>query len=118
MRTVKDPNDTANISADAHPETEESPPESGPVLTTPSAPSEVPTLAFRCDGKVLLSTADLSDIDLSKRELWVGLVLTEAEASDIHERLNFEEAAAPTTARILALAKKAKKTIKDEDDDE
>lgn len=93
----------ANKPADALSDGAGDPPSSG--LT--SLPPEVPRLAFRCDGKLLVSLVDLEDLDLSSREVWIGLVATEAEASDIHERVNFDEAASPTVARIRASLKKA-----------
>lgn len=125
---VKDPKDTANNSGDSLEEPLE-PPSSG-VCSTSEPPSsgevplgerpvlDVPALAVRCDGRVLLSTVDLTDVDLSAREIWVGLVLTEAEASDIHDRLDFEQAASPTVARLIAQSKKSKKKSDDDDDDD
>lgn len=112
MSSVKDPKESAKNPADSLIEPEETRP------SRECSCSDVPTLAVRCDGRVLLSTVDLQGVDLAGRELWVGLVLSEAEASDIHERLNFEEAASPTVARLLALDKKAKKKTDDNDDDE
>jgi hypothetical protein len=55
-----------------------------------------PSYALRCDGRVLLSTRDLEGIDLSGRETFTGIVLSEAEASDALDRMAnaFEEAAA------------------------
>ena len=111
MSTVKDLKESAKKPADSDVETEETRP------TEACSCSDVPVLAVRCDGRVLLSTVDLAEVDLAGREVWVGLVLSEAEASDIQERLNFEEAAAPTVARLLALDKKKKKKGDDDDDD-
>ena len=111
MSSVKDPKNLANNSADSLKEPEETQP------SCEDSCSCVPRLALRCDGKVLISLTDLEGVDLSKRETWIGLVLTEAEASDIQERLNYDEAASPTVARLLALDKKtkAKKTKNDDD---
>ena len=113
MSSMKDPKELAKNPADASIEPAD-PPDSG---RRPCG-SDVPRLAVRCDGRVLLSTVDLQDVDLSKREVWVGLVLSEAEASDIHDRLNIEEAASPTVARLLALDKKAKARKPKSDDDD
>ena len=92
----------ANKPADALPDGSGDPPSSG----LSSLPPEVPRLAFRCDGKLLLAVTDLEGLDLSSREVWIGIVASEAEASDVHERLDFEEAASPTIARIRALLRK------------
>lgn len=91
------------------------PPPSGVAALAPADLPDIPPLAIRCDGRILLSTADLKGIDLAGRERWECIVITEAEASDIFDRLPFEEAAAPTVARILAQAKKPKKSPSDEE---
>jgi hypothetical protein len=138
MKSVKNPNDTAKNSAEFVDEARRSREgeggegregaeggESGERGERPSA--EVRSIAIRCDGRVLLSTVDLSNVDLSKREIWVGLVLTEAEAAAIHARVNFDEAAAEAVGRLRALDKKAKAVLTpapspsevgDDDDDE
>lgn len=120
MCKIKNPNDTAKNLADVLDEAHQTP-EAGEAEASERPVEDVPVLAVRCDGRILVSTKDLSGIDRAGRETWEGLVLTEAEASDIHERLNFEEAAAPTVARLLALDKKAKaalatKAVKTDDD--
>lgn len=115
MRSMKDPSELANNSADASTESEasdESPPSSR------SAYPEVPPLALRCDGRVLVATTDLKDVDLTGRERWEGIVLTEAEAADVFDRMDFEQAASPTVASLIARDKKAKKATKATSDDD
>jgi hypothetical protein len=63
----------------------------------------------RAPGRVLLSTADLAHVDLSSRERWEGVLLNEAEAYDVLDQLDFEEAAAKTAGRIITLDRNAKK---------
>jgi hypothetical protein len=79
---------------------EDEPADFAPLATSP--------LALRCDGRLLLSTADLEGVDLSGRELFTGIVLSEAEACDVLDRLAdiFDEAAAYSAARILKGSKK------------
>jgi hypothetical protein len=78
------------------------------ILTETFAAHGIPPVALRCDGRVLLSTADLAHVDLSSRECWEGVLLTEAEACDVLGQLGFEEAAAKTAGRIITLGKSAK----------
>lgn len=47
----------------------------------------VPGLAFRSDGAILLHVDHLEGADLSARQTWTGVVLSEAEASDAVDRL-------------------------------
>lgn len=108
MSSIKFPKKSANNPADAFGTPTETP-------AVPAACSAVPPLAVRCDGRVLLATLDLESIDLSKREIWVGIVLTAEEAAAIHARVNFEEAASPTVGRLRAQDKKAKKATTDDD---
>lgn len=75
---------------------------------SPDVALDEPPLAIRSDGKILVSVVDLADIDLSGRELWTGLVLTQAEAAAIHPRFHFEEAAAFAIGDLRRLDKKAK----------
>lgn len=65
------------------------------LVTEASSEPLPPSYALRCDGRVLLSTRDLEGVDLSGRETFTGIVLSEAEASDALERMAnaFEEAA-------------------------
>jgi hypothetical protein len=79
------------------------------LLTEAFAAHGIPPVALRCDGRVLLSTADLAHVDLSSRERWEGVLLNEAEAYDVLDQLGFEEAAAKTAGRIITLARNAKK---------
>ena len=75
-----------------------------------------PPFALRCDGRVLLSTRDLGSVDLSERETFTGIVLSEAEASDAFDRLahSFEEAAAHGARWLVRQSKKKGKDEKDE----
>lgn len=63
----------------------------------------VPALALRSDGKALLSVAYLDGVDLSARERWEGVVLTEAEAINARERVSdaCDDAAGHIAGRIL-----------------
>lgn len=79
-------------------------------LLTGAGPSHnIPPVALRCDGRVLLSTADLAHVDLSSRERWEGVVLNEAEACDVLDLLGFKEAAAKMAAHIITRVRNAKK---------
>ena len=76
------------------------------VEPTPAPPAR--SYALRCDGRVLLSTRDLEDIDLSARETFTGIVLSEAEASDALDRMGnaFEETAAHSVGWLRKRGKK------------
>lgn len=77
---------------------------SEPVDPTESTdPPPVPPLALRGDGKLLLSVTQLAGADLTAREQWTGVVLTDAEALSIHNRLSdaCAEAAGYAAGRIL-----------------
>jgi hypothetical protein len=75
--------------------------------TTPDPP-QVPGLALRSDGKTLLSITHLDGVDVSDREVWTGVVLSEAEGSDALERITdaCDEAAGHVAGRILLMSKK------------
>ena len=77
-------------------------------LTEPHSDPLSPPYALRCDGRVLLSTHDLEGIDLSERETFTGIVLSEAEASDALDRMAdlFEDAAAHTAGWVRRKVKK------------
>ena len=77
-------------------------------LTEPKSEPLAPPYALRCDGRVLLSTRDLEGIDLSDRETFTGIVLSEAEASDALHRMAdlFEDAAAHSAGWVRRKAKK------------
>jgi len=77
-------------------------------LTEPNPAPLTPPLALRCDGRALLSVADLDGVDLSAREMFVGVVLTEAETSDLMERLDdaYHDAAAHMAASLRKRGKK------------
>jgi hypothetical protein len=57
----------------------------------------------RNDGKIILAITHLVDCDLSDRERWEGIVLTEAEARHAGDHLAdlFDDAAARTAGRFL-----------------
>jgi hypothetical protein len=82
----------------------------------PHAAPRAPAFALRCDGRVLLSTRDLGGVDLSGREMFTGIVLSEAEAADAFDRLAnaFEEAAAHGAGWLVRQSKKKVKGEKDE----
>jgi hypothetical protein len=75
-----------------------------------------PSLALLCDGRILLSTRDLGGVDLSGKEMFTGIVLSEAEAADVFDYLAqaFEEAAAHGAGWLLRQSKKKEKGEKDE----
>jgi len=77
-------------------------------LSEPNPEPLPPPYALRCDGRVLLSTRDLEGIDLSARETFTGIVLSEAEASDALDRMAdaFEDAAAHSAGWLRKKAKK------------
>jgi hypothetical protein len=81
----------------------------------PTAPL-APPFALRCDGRVLLSTRDLTDVDLSGRETFTGIVLSEAEAADAFDHLAnaFEEAAAHGAGWLMRQSQKKEKSVGDE----
>jgi hypothetical protein len=83
--------------------------EDAKLLTGAGASHNIPPVALRCDGRVLLSTADLAHVDLSSRERWEGVLLNEAEACDVLDQLGFAEAAAKTAAHIITQVRNAKK---------
>ena len=67
-----------------------------------------PSLAFTSDGRVLLSVTYLAGIDLTAREQWTGVVLTEAEASDVRDAVaeGCDDAAAHVGGYLIAQSKK------------
>ena len=98
---------TEEESADVEPHTEPNP-----------APLS-PPFALRCDGRLLLSTRDLEGVDLTGRETFTGIVLSEAEAADALERLAhaFVEAASHGAGWLLRQGKKDEKDEKDKKDE-
>ena len=76
--------------------------------TEPNPAPLTPPLALRCDGRALLSVNDLDGVDLSARETFVGVVLTESETSDLMERLDdaYHDAAAHMAASLRKRGKK------------
>ena len=67
-------------------------------------------LAMLCDKRILLNTRELGDVDLGDRPRWEGVILSEAEASDILDHLDaaFAAAAALVGGGILRRIKKVK----------
>jgi hypothetical protein len=55
---------------------------------TEPGPLRLPSLALRHDGALLLSTLDLTPEAREGREVWEGIVLSEAEASDLRDALD------------------------------
>jgi hypothetical protein len=74
-------------------------------------PPYVPTLAFTNNGRVLLSLHYVTGADLTGREQWTGIVLTEAEACDAFDAISdgADDAAAHVGGRLIALARKKAK---------
>jgi hypothetical protein len=75
---------------------------------TEPEPHHVPSLAILSNGKVVLSVVHLEGADISSREIWQGVLLNEAEASDALERITdaADEAAGRVAHRILFKGKK------------
>jgi hypothetical protein len=78
------------------------PPETEPMSKPGAEPSLVAPLALRSDGKTLLSVAHLQGVDVTGREQWTGMVLTEDEVGRIRDRLMnaFDEAAGRVGGRL------------------
>lgn len=70
----------------------------------------IPTLALTSDGRVLLSLHYVEGADLTDRERWVGIYLTEAESCDTFDRISegADDAAAHVGGDIVAASKKAR----------
>jgi hypothetical protein len=47
-----------------------------------------PPLAMLCDGRIAISAIEFGDTDISSRELWTGVILSESEASDTIDQLD------------------------------
>jgi hypothetical protein len=75
--------------------------------TDPNPAPLAPPFALRCDGRLLLSTRDLEGVNLSGRETFTGIVLSEAEAADALDRLDhaFHDAASHSAGWILRQSK-------------
>lgn len=56
--------------------------------------SDVPALALRSDGRVLLRVEELDEASIGTREIWHGVVLTKAEGCDVLDDLGDGLAAA------------------------
>jgi hypothetical protein len=71
-------------------------------------PPHIPTLALTSDGRVLLAVHYVDKVDLSDRETWTGIILTEAEACDALDAMSdaADDAAAHVGGRIIAMVKK------------
>ena len=85
-------------------------------LTEPD-PAHVPGLARLSNGRLALATVHLDAASLEGRDLWEGVILTEAEACDALDRVSdaSDEAAGHVAGRILANAKKRRE--EDENDE-
>ena len=77
-------------------------------LSEPSSSPSFPPFALLCDGRVLLDVRVLEGIDLSGREMFTGILLSEAEANDAFERMAnaFEEVAAHSAGWLRNQSKK------------
>lgn len=68
----------------------------------------VPSIAFTNDGRVLLSLHYLEGADISDRETWTGIFLTEEERFDVLASVadRADDAAAHVGGRLIAKARK------------
>jgi hypothetical protein len=84
--------------ADLHREPASSEPSS-----PPPQPPRISPFAVRSDGKIILAVAHLAGCDLSDRERWEGVVLSDTERGYAIDHLAdlFEDAAARTAGRFL-----------------
>ena len=81
----------------------------GELRTEPDVHDLPPSLALRCDGRVLLSTSDLDGVDLTKREMFIGIVLSEAETSDVLDRT--DDAFLDVAAHVSGLLRRTCKRV-------
>ena len=113
MTIVNDSNATANKPADLAPTQEENDADEEDAEVEPGTEPDrdplPPLLALRCDGRILLSTHDLEGIDLTTRETFVGIVLSEAETSDVLDRT--DDAFLEAAARIAGLIRRKGKRV-------
>ncbi|MCK6588579.1 MAG: hypothetical protein L6Q76_13455 [Polyangiaceae bacterium] len=86
-------------------------PEEEPDTDPDPEPPHVPTLALTSDGTVLLSLHYLTGADISGRERWTGVVLTEAEACDVLDAMSdaADDTAAHVGGRIIKRSKKSER---------
>lgn len=95
------------------------PAESEPVLDDeiePGPPSRrVPAFALTSDGRILLSTLYLQGADISGREMWTGVAVTEAEACDALDALSdaADDIAGHVAGRIVWNKQKKKRGSSD-----
>ena len=82
-----------------------------PAPDTEPEPPRVPTLALTSDGRVLLSLHYVEGADVSGRETWTGILLSEAESFDALDAMSdaADDAAANVGGRIIARSKKKAK---------
>ncbi|NUQ78021.1 MAG: hypothetical protein HUU21_31185 [Polyangiaceae bacterium] len=75
---------------------------------TEPEPEHIPTLALTSDGRVLISITYLDGSDVPDRETWTGVILTEAEACDVLDRMSdaADDAAAHIGGSIIKRSKK------------
>lgn len=83
-------------------------PESSAVTDAEPEPPHVPTLALASDGRVLLSVHYVEGADISERQTWTGIILTEAEACDALDMMSdaADDTAGHVGGRIIANSKK------------
>jgi len=82
--------------------------ESEAVTDAERASPRIPTLALTSDGRVLLSLHYVEGADLTDRETWTGIILTESEAYDALDAMSnaADDAAAHVGGRIIFKSKK------------
>ena len=110
--SINDPNKTAKNPADITNTPSLAEPDGGRAqLAELTRPGCVPALAFRTDGKILLSLAYLTGADVSKREVWSGILLSEAESREAVGRLSegADDAGSHVAAGILYPSSKRKR---------
>ena len=110
MNSLKDAPEGAKFTSTP----EAAPPSSEPGSTPPwakidaSAPPErIRHFALCSDWTILLNAADLEGFDLTRREVFVGVVLTPQEARYVYERL--VDRASEAAAWLLAALKRSLK---------
>lgn len=79
----------------------------------------IPPLALLADGRVLLHESEIEGLDLSTREVWRGVVLTESEANDVLDYVSdgISEAAGKTGAWMIRSAKRVVKKIERDEEE-
>jgi hypothetical protein len=82
--------------------------ESEAVTDADPDPPHIPTLALTSDGRLLIAVHYLSEEALAGRETWTGVILTEAEACDVLDRMSdaADDAAGHIGGAIIARSRK------------